>query len=259
VLGGDSRIVLEFSNDALFAFYLLDIVNSARTRVDIGGPLVIDLPSSAANAVLMEGSSPSATIDGRRVTVVGPFASGTTSVRVQFAVRPGDTDHTLSQTFPVALQRVIVGLEQVNRVTMSSPQFAAVQELPTENGPYLLGQGGALPAGTPLAVTFANLPLHSRAPRYIALGLAALIFAIGIWLSVSARGTQGRERQTLIARRDSLLGELAQLEARRREGALAQERYESRRHRLVTQLEQIYGELDETSAGPQGGGEGVAA
>jgi hypothetical protein len=259
VLGGDSRIVLEFSNDALFAFYLLDIVNSARTRVDIGGPLVIDLPSSAANAVLMEGSSPSATIDGRRITVVGPFASGTTPVRVQFAVRHGDPDHTLNQTFPVALQRVIVGLEQVNRVTMSSPQFAAVQELPTENGPYLLGQGGALPAGTPLAVTFANLPLHSRAPRYIALGLAALIFGIGIWLSVSARGTQGRERQTLIARRDSLLGELAQLDARRREGALAQERYESRRHRLVTQLEQIYGELDETSAGPQGGGEGVAA
>lgn len=259
VLGGDSRIVLEFSNDSLFAFYILDIVNSARTRVDIGGPLVIDLPSSAANAVLMEGSSPAATIDGRRVTVVGPFASGTTPVLIQFAVRHGSADHVLEQRFPVALQRVIVGLEKVGGVNMMSPQFAAVQELPTENGPYLLGQGGALQAGTPLAITFANLPLHSRAPRYIALGLAAFIAAIGIWLSASARSTQGRERQTLIARRDSLLGELTQLEARRREGTIGQERYESRRHRLVTQLEQIYGELDEASAGPQGGGEGVAA
>lgn len=259
VLGGDTRIVLEFSNDTLFAFYLLDIVNSARTRVDIGGPLVIDLPPSAANATLMEGSSPSATIDGRRITVLGPFASGTTPVRAQFAVRHDSTTHALEQRFPVSLQRVIVGLEKVSAVTMASPQFAAVQELPTENGPYLLGQGGALPGGTALTVTFGNLPLHSRAPRYIALGLAALIFGIGIWLAASVRVSQGRERQALIARRDSLLGELTQLEARRRDGAIGQERYESRRHRLITQLEHIYGELDEVSAGPQGGGEGVAA
>ena len=89
--------------------------------------------------------------------------------------------------------------------------------------------------------------------------LAPLIFGIGIWLAASVRVSQGRERQALIARRDSLLGELTQLEARRRDGAIGQERYESRRHRLITQLEQIYGELDEVSAGPQGGGEGVAA
>ncbi len=31
------------------------------------------------------------------------------------------------------------------------------------------------------------------------------------------------------------------------------------RQRLVTELEQIYGELDEAGAGPRGGGEGVAA
>lgn len=258
VLGGDSRIVLEFSNDRLFAFYLLDIVNNARTRVDIGGPLIIDLPSSAANAVLMEGSSPQATIDGRRVTVQGPFASGTTPVLIQFAVRHGSTEHVLEQSFPVALQRVIVGLERVGSVTMASPQFATVNDLPTENGQYLLGQGGALPAGTPLAITFGNLPLHSRAPRYIALGLAAAIAGIGIWLSVSARTDRARDRQTLIAKRDSLLGELAQLEARRREGTVNQERYETRRRRLVGQLEAIYGELDE-AFGPQGGGEGVAA
>ncbi|MNC86928.1 hypothetical protein D3C83_26170 [compost metagenome] len=78
-------------------------------------------------------------------------------------------------------------------------------------------------------------------------------------MSVSARTTQGRERQALVARRDSLLGELTQLEARRRAGAIGQDRYDSRRHRLIAQLEQIYGELDEASAGPQGGGEGVAA
>ena len=260
VLGGDSRIVLEFNKDTLFAFYLLDIVNSARTRVDIGGPLVIDLPSGISGASLMEGSSPSALIDGSRITVRGPFASGTTPVRVQFAVRHGSTERTIEQTFPVALQRVIVGVEKVSSgLAMSSPQFGSVNELPTESGLYLLGQGGSLAAGTPLTVTLSNLPLHSRAARYVALGLAGTIAVIGVWLAATARRSAGKDLQALAARRDVLLGELTLLESRRREGVIGEARYEARRQRLVSQLEQLYAELDEAGAGPQGGGEGIAA
>ena len=259
VLGGDTRIVMEFNNDSLFAFYLLEIVNNARTRVDIGGPLVIELPETASGASLMEGSAPTASIDGARVTVAGPFASGTTSVRIQFALRYGSEEHEFVQSFPVALQRTIVGVEKVTGLTMASPQFNTVNDLPTENGVYVLGQGGALAAGTPLTVTFSNLPLHSRAPRYITLGLAVVIIGVGVWLSVSGRRAPGSDRQALAARRDALLTELTQLDAKRRDGGIGQERYEARRQRLVGQLEQIYGELDEASPGPQGGGEGLAA
>jgi hypothetical protein len=163
------------------------------------------------------------------------------------------------QAFPIALQRVIVGVEKVPDLAMSSPQFSAVNELPTENGVYLLGQGGALAAGTPLTVTFTNLPLHSRAPRYVTLGVALAIAGVGAWLAVTARNTRGRDRQALIAKRESLLAELSQLETRHRQGAVAKDRYDARRQRLLTQLEQIYGELDEVSPGPQGGGEGIAA
>jgi hypothetical protein len=259
VIGGDSRIVMEFSNDSLFAFYILEIVNNARTRVDIGGPLVIDLPESIAGATLREGTSPTASINGSRVTVQGPFASGVTPVQVQYAVRYGSPERVLEQTFPVPVQRVVVGLEKVNAVAMASPQFSSVNELPTENGPYLLGQGGALAAGTPLSITLSNLPLHNRAPRWIALGLALTIAIAGAWLAFSARGSGGRERAALAARRDALLAELTQLETKRRDGTIAAEKYETRRQRMVTELERIYGELDDASAGPQGGGEGIAA
>jgi hypothetical protein len=260
VLGGDSRIVMEFNKDTLFAFYLLDIVNSARTRVDIGGPLEFDLPSGISGASLMEGSSPSALIDGRHVTVRGPFASGTTPVRLQFGVQHGSPERTIVQSFPVPLQRVIVGVEKVTgNLTMASPQFGTVNDLPTESGLYMLGQGGSLPAGTPLTITLSNLPLHSRAPRYVALGLALTIGIVGAWLAATARNTRGRDRRALAARRDVLLAELAQLEAKRRESAISEERYGAKRQRLVSQLEQIYAELDEAGAGPQGGGEGIAA
>src|SRR5690606_1648673 len=102
-----------------------------------------------------------------------------------------------------------------------------------------------------------GLPAHSPVPRYVALVLAAVILAAGAWLAFGGRGHDAQARQRLIARRDSLLGELAALESRHRRAATPDPRYASRRQRLLSELEQIYGELDE--AGPQGGGEGVAA
>src|SRR5678816_2653426 len=167
-LGGDTRIVMEFNNDTLFAFYLLEIENTARTRVDIGGPLKIELPPEAAAARIREGSSPTAEVDGTHLTVHGPFAPGTTSVQVEFSLRFTNTSHTVTQSFPVSLQRTVVGVEKVGNLAMSSPQFSSVTELPTENGVYLLGQGGALQPGTPLTFTLANLPVHSRTAQYTA-------------------------------------------------------------------------------------------
>ena len=36
VFGGDSRVIFEFQDDNLQVFYLLDIVNGARTPIDGG-------------------------------------------------------------------------------------------------------------------------------------------------------------------------------------------------------------------------------
>ena len=37
--GPESRVVIEIQDDVLTVFYLLDVVNNARTPIDIGGPL----------------------------------------------------------------------------------------------------------------------------------------------------------------------------------------------------------------------------
>jgi hypothetical protein len=260
VLGGNTRILMEFNDDVLRAFYVLEIVNSARSRVDTGGPLIIDLPEAIGAASVLEGSSPSASASGNRVTIMGPFASGTTTVQVGFQLRYSGSERTVVQTWPVPLQQVIVAVEKVGGAAMSSQQFAATSDVRTDDGTvFVLGNGPALPAGTPLTVRLSNLPARSAVPRYVALGLALTIAGFGTWLAVTARSTHGQQRQALLKRRDTLLGELAQLESRRRAGAMAPERYATRRERIVTELEQLYGELDEASAGPQGGGEGVAA
>ena len=257
-LGDDSRIVMEFNNDSLFAFYLLDIVNTARTRVDIGGPLQFELPREAVGASIREGSSKAAEIDGTRLTVHGPFAPGTTSVQVEFTYGFTNATHTIVQPFPILLPRTIVAVEKIGSLGLSSPQFSSVGEVPAETGVYLLGQGAAVQPGTPLTFTLTNLPVHSRTARYAAMGLALVIAGIGVWLAMSPKGPAPVDRKVLANRRDALLAELAQLEAKRRDEAALPERSERRRLRILSELEQIYSELDATT-GPRGGGEGIAA
>jgi hypothetical protein len=235
-------------------------VNNARNRVDIGGPLIIDLPSSAAGAGTLEGSTPSATVNGNRLTIVGPFAPGTTSVQVGYQLRYDSSKLTFEQKWPAAIQQVTVGVQKVGNLTVSSPQFLQTRDLSTDDGVvFLIGTGASLPAGAALTVNLANLPIHSTTPRNVTLALAVAVVALGVWLSVTGPKTGRDEARALTSRRDALLRELEDLEKRRRAGTVNSERYEARRQRLITDLEQIYGELDDADRGPQGGGEGIAA
>jgi hypothetical protein len=258
VFGGNSRVLVQFADDVLQVYYVLEIVNSARNRVDIGGPIVIDLPPGTAGLSVLEGSSPSATVSGGRITVAGPFASGTTPVQVAYRVAYNSGTVTLAQSFPAPFERITVGVQKIGALSAASPQFTEVRDVTTQDGKvYALGNGGALAAGTPLTVTISNLPHHSRVPRYVALGLAGAVLVFGIWLATRTR--EGADTRSLAERREQLLKELTQLELRRREGGVSAERFATRRRRLMADLEQVYGELEAPARGPQGGGEGVAA
>jgi hypothetical protein len=260
VFGDNTRTLVQFKDDVLEVYYILEIVNSARARVDIGGPLVMELPKAALGASAIEGSSPAATVANGRLVVTGPFASGTTAVQVGFRLRYSSDQLTLTQPWPAALQRVIVGVERVDGLRVSSPQFSATNEVPTGDGAiFILGNGPAMAANGTTVVTLSGLPFHSRTPRYVALGLALGIAGLGVWLSTTGRTGRGEARESLVARRNTLLGQLAQLESKRRAGTIDPAPYATRRQRLVSELERLYGELDEAGVGPEGGGEGVAA
>lgn len=248
VFGGESRIVFEFQDDTLRVFYLLDIVNTARTRVDTGGPLIVDLPRGGAGVRVMEGSFAGATAMGDHVTIAGPFPPGTSSVQIGFTMLYSGDRATVSQRFPAALQKITVAAEKIGELALSSPRFAEQSEVKTSNGtPFILASGERLPAGAELAIQLTNLPHHATWPRKTALALAAAIIAAGAWLALR-RSTDHDERRRLLAQRDSLYGELVKLEEQHRAGRIDGERYRTKRQRLLGELERVYGELDEAAA-----------
>jgi hypothetical protein len=217
--------------------------------VDIGGPLIIDLPTGAAGASPLEGSSQQATVAGSRITITGPFASGVTNVQVGFQMPFNSAEIALEQKWPVPIEQVTVASQKLGSLSFSSPQFSSVGDVKGEDGTtFLLASGPGIPAGGTLRMQVSGLPVHSPLPRYAALGLAFVIALLGIWLALPGQAGTRDVQKRLLVRRDALLAELAQMEERARAGRETQ-KDTARKPRLLAELEQIYGELDEASPG----------
>jgi hypothetical protein len=246
VLGEESRFVLEVNDDAISVFNILQILNTAKTPVDPGAPLVFDLPRTAVGAGMMQGSTPNAVAAGNRVTVTGPFPPGNTMVQFAYSMPLGDETITIDQKMPVAMTGMSVVAQKLGNMQFASPQVTQKREMTGEGGSYVVGQGGAVKAGDTVTIVLSGLPSRPAWPRNVTLLIAAIIIGTGIW-SATRKERSPREavsRQSLQTRRDKLFGELAALEAQRRKGTIGAEAYGARRESLVTALEDLYRGLD---------------
>ena len=246
VLGGETRFIVEQADESLSVFYILEIVNTARTPVDPGGPLLIDLPTGATGATLLTGSTPQATVGGTRVTVTGPFAPGKTSLQVGYGLPYRGARVQIQQTFPAALTQLAVAGETTGGVTMTSAQFAATRDMNADGRLFKVGNGDGLAAGATLTLVFDNLRHHARWPRFTAFGAAVAIMVIGLLLAFRrAAPAAGRTpREALAAERDARLAEIDALEARWRAGAVGDEAYHAERQGIVASLEDVYAAID---------------
>jgi hypothetical protein len=253
VFGGESRVILEFQNDNLQVFYLLDIVNNARTPIDIGEPLFIVLPEAATGAGALQGSSTLAVVQGDRIRINGPFPPGITPVQVGYRLQyRGDTT-VLTQQWPAAFEQLFVAAEKVGNLQISSPQFQQQQEASAGGAPFLMATGGRINAGDSLTVTLTGLPHRNTIVRDVGVALGVLILVAGFWLALTGPRARNRRTEELARRKEKLFADLVALEADHRAARIDDRRYASRRQTLVSQLERVMGELD------RGSGEGVAA
>jgi hypothetical protein len=263
VFGGDTRLAIEFQDDTLTVFYILQVVNRSARPVTPASPLVLELPADASGAGLLENGSSLGAVNGRQVRITGPFAAGVTEVPIAYRVERWDATWRLEQRFPLAIENIAMAVQKIGEMQLQSPQAPTMREAMLQGTPFLVATGATVPANSTLDLTVTGLPHHSRMPVYVALALAAALAAWGVWLASQSdepatRGQASAARRELQARRDRGLAALAALEADYHGGRIDEAHYAGRRAVLVEQLERVYGELDEGGHLP-GGGQGLAA
>jgi hypothetical protein len=181
VFGPETRMIAEMSNDRLNIFYVLQILNTARTPVDPGGPVLFDLPRDARGVTLLQESSKQATVKGHRVIVTGPFAPGPTMVHVAYEQPYNRDTARIVQPWPANLQNLNVLVLQIGGLDITSPQLASKREMSDQNQRLIVASGPAIPAGQSMVLEITGLPHHAVWPRYVALSLATVIVGAGLW------------------------------------------------------------------------------
>jgi hypothetical protein len=190
-LGPESRIVVDYSNELLNVYYVVHVMNPGTAPVDLGGPLVIDLPTEARSATLMEGATTQATVADARVTVRGPFAPGRTDVNVAFTLPFNGDTARLEQRWPAQAQPFSVFALKTGEMDLVSPQLVGKQSAVQQGQALVMGRTPAMAPGDVFSLDITGLPHRPLWPRNLALGAAGLICVVGFW---AAFGPGSRRR-----------------------------------------------------------------
>ncbi len=253
VFGPDTRVILEFQDDRPTVFYLFSVVNNARTPIDTGHPLVLDLPADAESASLVSGPATIARMQDRRLTLTGPFPPGPTAFQVAYRM-PLTSRLRIEQAWPAAVEGALVAAEKVGGLTMQSPQLTASREAESNGEVFIMGTAGRLAEGQPLTLEFTGVPAPPVWPQNVALGLAALLALWAAWAVWRGAPDAKSAHDALVRERERLLGAIAAIDAERRARGGDDPRAVAKRERLVAAAEQVYADLDRLP-----GGTGTAA
>ena len=258
-LGGQSRFVVELDDEALRVYYLLDVVNATGAPVSTSSPLAFELPSDAQGATLLQGSTPQAMVDDRRLIVRDPFPPGTTSLQAAYVLPYSGGRIVIAQLLPATLETVNVIIETTGAMRASSPQFARQRDMSAEGHTYVVGNGPGIAANSVLTLEIDGLPHRPAWPNRLTYSLTMLIVGLGAWAAVAGPGqSPGRvqERQRLHQKRERLFDDLVRVEEHMQRGHGGAESLTQKRQALVAQLERVCAHLDEPVAAVQQSGAG---
>src|SRR5215207_3180965 len=132
VLGEQSRFVFEIGEEGLNVFYILQVINTARTPVQPRMPVTFLLPDGAEHAALLQGSTPLASVAGNRVDVKGPFPPGMILLQFAYTMPYSAGTLTVRQVMPVQLAQLTVVAQKVGETRLTSTQIAQQREMASE-------------------------------------------------------------------------------------------------------------------------------
>lgn len=190
-LGPESRIVVDFSDERLNIYYVVQVVNAGTAPVDLGGPLVFELPAPARGTTVMDGSTANAKANGPRVVVTGPFAPGRTDVNIAYELPFSGPVARLEQRWPADASAFSIFALKSGNLDLESPQIARKQNTTEQGQPIVVGLTPALKRDEVFAVDVTGLPYHAVWPRNTALAASSIIVLLGFW---AAFGPASRRR-----------------------------------------------------------------
>jgi hypothetical protein len=191
-LGGDSRIVIDFAEERLNVYYVVQVLNGGGAPVDVGGPLVFELPQGARGATVMEGSTANATANGPRVTVTGPFAPGRTDVNIAFELPYSGNAARLEQVWPADAAPFTILAVKTGNMDLSSPQITGKENTSQQGQSLVAGMTVAVKKDGLFAADITGLPAHAVWPRNLAFGTAGLIALLGLWAAFGPSSARAR-------------------------------------------------------------------
>jgi hypothetical protein len=216
LLGSQSRLVIELAEGSLEVYGLFNLGNTHATPIITPQPIVFQTPDNARNTSVLEGSTPQAKADGNKVTVTGPFAPGETPLQIAYRIPyEGDTV-TIAQTLPLTMRQATVIVRKLGNVRVEMPGVRGQREAQFEGRTYIVVNADRVDANGQLNVRLRGLPHRPYWPRYTALGLAALMALVGLWLAIQPdRGAlDDTDARTLRTRRLGLFEQLVAVERR---------------------------------------------
>src|SRR5690606_28352639 len=90
--------------------------------------------------------------------------------------------YTLRQRWPAAFEQVFLAVENPGNVQVSSTLLPSTETITSEAGKrFILASGGRVAAGDEVVVDISGIPAHSMTPRYVAVGIAFAILALGLF------------------------------------------------------------------------------
>lgn len=248
LVGLRAMLYVEVKDDALQIEQAFTVFNLGKTTW-VPDDVIVDLPAGFRAFVAPKGMTDVAfeQVAGRGARLQGTFSPGQHEVGMRYQIPwDGEESMALALGLPPHVAQMTVVSEATKGMSLTVSDFPPAEPNLARTGQRILITERQLQPGdaqlTQLRISLDNLPGHGPG-RWIALGLAGLALAGGVWtaLQQSKKGSETHrelERDAVRAR-ERLVEELSALEKAKESGEVGPQTYERVRKMLVDALARL--------------------
>lgn len=242
------RIQGQIEDEFLFFHATLAMTNGPVAPTSLGHDVSIPLPRGFLGARLSDDtlSSRVRIIPHEGLVWKGAIPPGGFQFDITFSLKAEDGSVRFDWDLPYGAAGSQIWLQWLDSMEINLAGQAEGKISKTDTGIKVYQLNGLnIPAQQRMVWRVRGLPQNPGWYKYVRWIIGAVVILIGVWLAVilfglGRRTSKSSQQADRAARRDRLLTELANVERKHAEGKLPDNKYESRKKRLIAELEPLY-------------------